>query len=207
MHAVKIGKIKRFISGWEYVMDDAIHTYPPSTNFAGSALLSQQGDLLGVGALVTIDIDIDPKVRVPGNVFIPVASVKDILGDLLVKGRSDESLRPWIGLHLKDTKEGIKVSAVEDESPAAVAGIEAGDTIVAVEQQKLKGLAHFYQKVWGEHKAGDKIHLLVVRGEQYANVPVETCIVSCSQPVSTCLCAGFSYTQVTVKYKTTSRMA
>lgn len=174
IRAVKIGKIKKFVSGWEYVMDEAIHTYPPSTNFAGSALLSQKGELLGIGALVTIDIDIDPKVRVPGNVFIPIASVKEIMGDLLIKGRSDDSIRPWIGLHLKDTKEGIKVSAVEDESPAAISGIEAGDMIVALEQHKLKSLTHFYQKVWGEHEAGDKIHLLVVRGDQYANVPVET---------------------------------
>ena len=172
--AVKIGKIKKFTSGWEYVMDDAIHTYPPSTDFAGSALLSQTGELLGIGALVTIDIDIDPKVRIPGNVFIPVTAVKDILGDLLTNGRSEESQRPWIGLHLKETKEGIKVSAIEDGSPAAQSGIEAGDIIVAVEQRKLKSLNHFYHKVWSEHEPGDKIHLLIVRDDHYSNVPVET---------------------------------
>ena len=172
--AVKIGKIKKFTGGWEYVMDDAIHTYPPSTDFAGSALLSQKGDLLGIGALVTIDIDIDPKVRIPGNVFIPVKSIKSILGDLLTKGRSEDSLRPWIGLHLKETKEGIKVSAIEDGSPAAKSGIEAGDIIVAVEQRKLKSLTHFYHKVWSEHEPGDKIHLLIVRDDHYSNVPVET---------------------------------
>ena len=172
--AVKIGKVKKFTSGWEYVMDDAIHTYPPSTDFAGSALLSQKGELLGIGALVTIDIDIDPKVRVPGNVFIPIASVKENLGDLLTKGRSRESIRPWIGLHLKETKEGIKVSAVEDDSPAARSGIEAGDTIVAVEQRRLKSLTNFYKRVWTEHEPGDKIHLLVVRDDHYSNVPVET---------------------------------
>lgn len=172
--AVKIGKIKQFTGGWEYVMDKAIHTYPPSTDFAGSALLSQNAELLGIGALVTIDIDIDPKVRVPGNVFIPVDSLKESLGELLAKGRSDESLRPWIGLHLKETKEGIRVSAVENESPAARSGIEPSDMIVAIEQRKLKGLAHFYSKVWSEHEPGDKIHLLVLREGQFANVPVET---------------------------------
>lgn len=172
--AVKIGKIKRYTSGWEYVMDDAIYTYPPSTDFAGSALLSQRGELLGIGALVTIDIDIDPKVRVPGNVFIPINSVQNILGDLLTRGRSEASLRPWLGLHLKETKQGVQVSAVEDDSPAQVSGIEAGDTIVAVDQRKLKNLSHFYQKVWGDFEPGDKIHLLVVRDDQYANVPVET---------------------------------
>lgn len=174
VRAVKIGKVKKFISGWEYVMDDAIHTFPPSTDFAGSALLSEKGELLGIGALVTIDIDIDPKVRIPGNVFIPVASIKGILGELMVSGRSAESHRPWLGLHLKGTKDGIKVSAVEDESPAAVSGIKAGDTIVAVEQRKLKNLTHFYQHLWSEKKPGDKIHLLVVRDDVFANVPVET---------------------------------
>ena len=172
--AVKIGKIKQFTSGWEYVMKDAIHTHPPSTDFAGSALLSKSGELLGIGALVTIDIDIDPKVRVPGNVFIPVDSVQKILGELLANGRSEASQRPWIGLHLKETKEGIKVSAVDDDSPAARSGIQAGDTIVAVEQRKLKSLNDFYKTIWADHEAGDKIHLLMVREDHYANVPVET---------------------------------
>jgi S1-C subfamily serine protease len=172
--AVKIGKIKKFTSGWEYVMDDAIYTYPPSTDFAGSALLSQRGELLGIGALVTIDIDIDPKVRVPGNVFIPINSVQNILGDLLTQGRSEESQRPWLGLHLKETKQGIKVNAVEEDGPAEASGIKTGDTIVAVEQMKVKSLNHFYKRIWEDFEPGEKIHLLVLRDDQYANVPVES---------------------------------
>ena len=172
--AVKVGKIKPFTSGWEFVLDDAIHTYPPSTDFSGAALVSADAKLLGIGALVSIDIDIDPKVRVPGNIFIPIDSLKSALGELLTAGRSKSSLKPWIGFETKDTKTGIKVGSVYEDGPADKSGIKSGDKIIAVNQRQVSKLAEFYSLLWTEHEPGEKIHLLVLRDGQYANVPVET---------------------------------
>ncbi len=171
---VQVGKLTRFTGGWEYALDDAIHTYPPNTQFAGAALLSDKAELLGIGALVTIDIDIDPKVRVPGNIFIPVDALTEVMGELLVHGRSSASVRPWLGLELKETKAGIAVSAVTDDGPAAQSGIRAGDVIVAVDQVKVTGLAQMYEKVWTGFEPGEQVHLLIIRDNQYANVPVES---------------------------------
>lgn len=172
--SVTIGKVKAFTSGWEYMLDNAIHTYPPSTDFSGAALLSDKAELLGIGSLVSIDIDIDPKVRIPGNIFIPINALKSIMGELLTEGRSQGSLKPWLGLQTKDTKGGIKVGAVFEDAPAALSGIKAGDRIVAVNQKQVSTLKEMYTRLWSEHKPGDKIHLLVLRDDQYANVPVET---------------------------------
>ena len=172
--SVTIGKVKPFTGGWEFMLDDAIHTYPPSINFSGAALLSANAELLGIGSLVSIDIDIDPKVRVPGNIFIPIDALKNIMGELLTTGRSKSSVKPWLGLQSKDTKSGIKVGAVYDEAPAAVSGIKAGDKIIAINQKQVSSLKGMYSRLWTEHKPGDKIHLLILRDEQYANVPVET---------------------------------
>jgi len=172
--AVKIGKIKPFTSGWEFILDNAIHTYPPSTDFSGAALVSEDAKLLGIGALVTIDIDIDPKVRVPGNIFIPIDSLKQVMGELLTAGRSKSSLRPWIGVETKNTKSGIAIGSVYEDGPAAKSGIKAGDRIVAVNQKQVTKLAELYNLIWAEHEPGDQIHLLVLRNSQYANVPVDT---------------------------------
>lgn len=172
--AVTVGTIKPFTGGWEYMLDDAIHTYPPSTDFSGAALLSEDARLLGIGSLVSIDIDIDPKVRVPGNIFIPINALKSVMGELLNNGRSTSSVKPWLGLETKDTKSGIKVGAVYEDAPAAESGIKAGDQIVAVNQTRVSKLSELYSQIWSDHEPGDKIHLLILRDNQFANVPVDT---------------------------------
>lgn len=171
---VKIGKIKKFTGGWEYTYDNAIHTYPPSTSFAGAALVSDQAELLGIGVLVTIDIDIDPKVRVPGNIFVPVNSLTGVLGTLIVSGRSDASIKPWLGLDTKQTKQGIVVRSVVEDGPAQRSGIKTGDVIVAVDQAKVLRQTQMYEKIWSLYKPGDKVNLLVIRNDQYANVVVDS---------------------------------
>lgn len=172
--SVTVGKVKPFTAGWEYMLDNAIHTYPPSTEFSGAALLSAKAELLGIGSLVTIDIDIDPKVRVPGNIFIPIDALKDVMGELLTTGRSKSSVKPWLGMETKDTKDGIKVGAVYQDAPASDSGIKAGDKIIAVNQTQVGSLKEMYSRLWTEYKPGDKIHLLVLRDDKYANVPVDT---------------------------------
>lgn len=172
--SVTIGEVKPFTGGWEYMLDDAIHTYPPSTEFSGAALLSDKAELLGIGSLVSIDIDIDPKIRIPGNIFIPIDALKNIMGELLTVGRSQSSVKPWLGVESKDTKSGIKVGAVYEGGPAAESGIKAGDRIVAVNQKQVSSLSELYSRIWKEHKPGDKIHLLLLRDDQFANVPVDT---------------------------------
>ena len=171
---VRVGKVENFTGGWEYMVEGAIHTYPPSTSFAGAALVSEKAELLGIGSLVTIDIDIDPKIRVPGNVFVPIDSLTRVLGELIISGRSQESRKPWLGLDTKQTKNGIMVSSVIADGPADMAGIKAGDKIVAVNQDKVDGQADMYEKIWSSHKPGDAVHLLVIRENRYNNVPVDS---------------------------------
>ncbi len=169
---VSVGKIEKFAGGWGYVVDDAIHTHPPNTNFSGSALLTESGELVGIGALVSIDIDIDPKIRIPGNVFVPVDQLTGVLGQLIVAGKQ-EVQRAWLGMEARKTKQGMLVSRVLEGGPAADAGIANGDRIVAVNQRAVSDLADFYDKVWESTAPGEAVHLLLLRGDRYANVPVE----------------------------------
>jgi len=168
--AVKVGKIDDYSGGWEYVINDALHTFPPSTKFSGAALVSESARLLGIGSLVSIDIDIDPKIRVPGNVFIPVDTLTRVLGKLLLAGRSDFPARqPWIGLDVKKTKRGIAVTSVISEGPAEKAGLKGGDILVAVNNRKIDSQSDFFKKLWGTYKPGDDVEIMVLRGSEYKN--------------------------------------
>lgn len=168
---VKLGKIEDYSGGWEYIVDNALHTFPPSTKFSGAALVSDSAELIGIGSLVSIDIDIDPKVRVPGNVFIPVETLTSVLGKLLLSGRSDSPTRqPWIGVDVKKTKKGIAVSAVTSGGPAASAGVKNGDILIAVDSKKIDGQSDFFRKLWATYKPGDEVELMLLRGSEYQTV-------------------------------------
>ena len=170
--AVKVGKIKKYSGGWEYIVDKALHTFPPTTEFTGAALVSDTAELLGVGGLVTIDIDIDPKIRVPGNIFIPVNTLMSVIGQMLVDGRSLASHRPWIGLDTKNTKQGVAVSSFENDAPAKLSDLRSGDIIVAVSQKKVGSQIDLYEKIWKLYKPGEKVDLLVLRGDEYQSISI-----------------------------------
>lgn len=171
--AVKIGKIENYSGGWEYQIEKAFHTYPPSTAFSGAALVSDSAELLGIGSLVSIDIDIDPKVRVPGNIFIPVHTLTSVLGSLLVEGRSDRPKKPWIGVDVKKTKRGLAVSAVTQDAPAQKAGLRSGDILAAVNNKKVDSQSGFFEMLWKNHEPGDEVKIMILRGSEYRTITVD----------------------------------
>jgi len=66
-------------------------------------------------------------------------------------------------LGLKETS-GVIVTEVEDGSPAAEAGLEAGDIILEVDQDPIRNIRQFDRKI-ERYKPGDTVLLLVRRQE------------------------------------------
>jgi S1-C subfamily serine protease len=60
---------------------------------------------------------------------------------------------------------GVKVGSVLDGSPAAKAGVETGDILLAIDDEELADLRTFSQ-VLKQHKPGDVISIKVRRGEE-----------------------------------------
>ena len=76
---------RAFTGNWEYELDSAIYTSPPTLNWSGAALIDRDGKLIGIGSLIVREAtDGDPKV--PGNVFVPIDLLKPILTDLVREG-------------------------------------------------------------------------------------------------------------------------
>jgi serine protease Do len=122
---------RQFAGYWEYLIDDAIFTSPPRFDHSGAALINQQGELVGVGSLFVMDA-VTPGERMPGNMFVPIDLVKPILDEMVKTGGQQAGRRPWLGVNSREEDGRVKVVQVNDESPAAAAGIEPGDIILSV---------------------------------------------------------------------------
>ena len=76
---VRIAARRDFTGYWEYLLEDAIFTTPPYPNFGGSALLNQNGELVGIGSLLVADAE-EAGTYGPGSMFIQINYFKSIDG-------------------------------------------------------------------------------------------------------------------------------
>ena len=165
---------KRAFSGsWEYALDQAIFTSPPTLNWSGAALFDKDGKLLGVGSLIVRDAN-DDDPRLPGNMFVPIDLLKPILTDLVKGGRRAGPARPWMGVSTDEAQGRLVVSRVSPEGPADLAGLSVGDIILAVGDESVRTQADFYRKVWSRGNAGDEIPLKLLQGVDVREVRVKS---------------------------------
>src|SRR5690349_3568045 len=162
-----------FIGYWEYLLDEAIYTAPATVNWSGAALLNREGKLLGIGSLVVNDA-MGARDHVPGNLFVPIDLLKPLLGDLIATGKSSARPRPWIGVNSQEVQGNVIVTRVTPEGPAESADVRAGDVIVGIGGQPVKGQADFYNKLWGRGEAGVAIPLEVLRSGKVETITVKS---------------------------------
>jgi S1-C subfamily serine protease len=161
-----------FVGYWEYLLDEAIYTAPATVNWQGAALLSREGKLLGIGSLAVGDAI--GKGAVPGNMFVPIDTLKPVLGDFIANGRATTKPRPWLGITSQEVQGKVIITRVTDEGPAADAGLQAGDIIVGLGGQSLSGQADFYLRLWKSGDAGVEVTLDVLKGSKVEAVKVKS---------------------------------
>lgn len=154
---------RRFSGSWEYMLDTAIFTSPPASEWAGAALVSREGKLVGIGSLLVRDT-LEGTSEVPGNMFVPIDLLKPILGDLLAKGRRSGPSRPWLGLATEELQGHLFVSRVSPEGPADKAGIRKGDIVLGVGADSVRNHEELYRRVWGLGAAGTDVPLRILQG-------------------------------------------
>jgi len=67
---------------------------------------------------------------------------------------------------------GVLVRRVEPDSPAAEAGLKAGDLIVAVDGQEVVHMNYALSKILDDYSPGDKVTLTVQRDDQELKLEV-----------------------------------
>ena len=162
-----------FVGYWEYLLEEAIYTAPATVNWQGAALLNREGKLLGIGSLVVGDA-MGTSTNVSGNMFVPIDIIKPVLGDFIANGKSTSRPRPWIGINTREVQGSLIVTRISPESPAEDAGLRAGDIIVGIGGQPIKGQADFYTKLWASGEAGVEIPVDVLKGNRVENYKVKS---------------------------------
>jgi S1-C subfamily serine protease len=164
---------RAFTGNWEYQLDSAIFTYPAVDAWSGAPLIGPHGELLGIGSLIVPDAG-GVGSENPGNMFVPVELLKPILADLMKSGRRSGAPRPWLGVNADEVRGRLFVSRVSPEGPAARAGLQADDIVLAVAGQEVTTLAEFYRRVWARGEAGVVVPIRVLRGVQLKDVSVRS---------------------------------
>lgn len=164
---------RRFTGWWEYMIEDALFTAPPRYEHSGAALFDGEGRLVGVASLWVSDV-LGSGAAFPGNMFVPINLLKDVLGDLVRDGRRRGAGRPWLGLNTEQVDGHVVVSRVLPDSPAAEAGLQRGDIILGVGGDSVGGQSEFYESLWGSGGAGVDVTLHIVRDRAVRHLIVQT---------------------------------
>jgi S1-C subfamily serine protease len=157
--ASQIAAKQEFAGYWEYLLDEAIFTYPAHPNWGGTGLISKSGDLIGIGSL---QLERERGGRAEHvNMIVPIDLLKPILDDLRKFGRVNRPARPWLGMYSTEIDNRVVVIGIAGNGPAARAELKAGDVILAVDGEKVTSQSAFYRKLWALGDAGVDVPLTV----------------------------------------------
>jgi S1-C subfamily serine protease len=157
--ASQIAAKQEFAGYWEYLLDEAIFTYPAHPNWGGAGLISNRGELIGIGSLQLERERAGKAEHV--NMIVPIDLLKPVLDDLRRFGKVDKPARPWLGMYSTEIDDRVVVIGISGNGPAARAELKAGDVILAVKGEKVTSQSGFYRKLWSLGAAGVDVPLTV----------------------------------------------
>jgi serine protease Do len=150
------------------------HTAPLPRGSSGGPLLDTAGALLGINA-----------VRADGGLILAIPADETLRERALALGRGEAPQRARLGVAIAPPRvarrmrravglperDGVLVRAVEPASPAATAGVERGDLIVAAAGQPIERMDVLYDALDGATGEG-RLELTLVRGTDERMVTV-----------------------------------
>jgi len=146
------------------------HSAPLPRGSSGGPLVDVDGRLLGINALrmegglllaLPADASLHARVEALGRGEAPR---RPRLGVALAPPRAARRLRAAVGLPERD---GLLIRGVEPGSPAAAAGLQRGDLVVAADGRPLHGFDELFDALEG---SGGALALTVVRGTEEREV-------------------------------------
>ncbi len=157
--ASHIAAKQEFAGYWEYLLDKALFTYPAHPNWGGTGLISNRGELIGIGSL-QLEREHEGKAE-HVNMIVPIDLLKPVLDDLRKFGRVNKPARPWLGMYTTEIDNRVAVVGIVGKGPAARAELKAGDVILAVKGENVTSQTAFYRKLWSLGAAGVDVPLTV----------------------------------------------
>jgi S1-C subfamily serine protease len=173
-HALKTKLVAKseFAGPWEYLLDEALFTVPAHPQWGGAALLDAGGELIGTGSLL-VEQEVNGE-SVHVNMFVPIDLLNPILENMLQTGRSPHPPCPWLGMRTLEAEGKLFVGRAAAGGPAERAGIQEGDTVMAVGTQRVHGLAELFRAVRRLGPAGVEVPLTLARAGEAFSVTVKS---------------------------------
>src|SRR6201996_8676357 len=157
--ASQIAARQEFAGYWEYLLDEALFTFPAHPNWGGTGLISAKGELIGIGSLQLERERAGKAEHV--NMIVPIDLLPPVLDDLRRFGKVNRPARPWLGMYSTEIDNRVVVIGISGNGPAARAELKAGDVILAVKGEKVTSQGEFYRKLWSLGAAGVDVPLTV----------------------------------------------
>jgi len=164
---------QEFAGYWEYLLNEAIFTTPPHPFWGGAALISERGELVGIGSLF-VQHEHDGKLPFDGNMIVPIDILKPILSDLLSYGRVNAPARPWLGTMIAESDDHLYVAGVIPDGPSSSSGLEPGDILTALNGHPTEDLPTFFRQLWDIGDAGITVTLSILRNQKVFDVLIKT---------------------------------
>jgi serine protease Do len=150
------------------------HTAPLPRGSSGGPLLDTDGRLLGINSVrvdggLILALPADASLRERVQALARGEAPKRVrLGVAIAPPRVARRLRRAVGLPERD---GVLVRGVESGSPAAQAGLERGDLIVAAGERQIDRIDALYEAL-DAARADGRLDLQIVRGTDERAVAV-----------------------------------
>ena len=93
---------------------------------------------------------------------------------VIIIGRRTKDIKPYMGLTSRDNSGQVKITRVNDNGPAAKAGFNVNDTILAVYNEKINNIEDFYKVVWSFGGPGTKLQFEIKRNQKQLNIELTT---------------------------------
>jgi S1-C subfamily serine protease len=173
MKESNVSQIEEFTGRWEYILDQAIYTSPVHPNWAGAALIGDDGRLYGVGCLLIQEAQ-ESEMMIGQNMFVPIDTIFPNLDEIIQYGARKKLPRPWLGLLLQEEKAQLVVTGIFTGCPADKAGLELGDKITAINNNSVSILSLFFRELWSMGDSGVDIPLTIQRDSGELRIVVKS---------------------------------
>ncbi|MBN1155251.1 trypsin-like peptidase domain-containing protein [candidate division KSB1 bacterium] len=150
---------------------------------SGGPLVNSLGEVIGVNTFIYSGSQ-TMTASIGLGFAIPINRVKKITSDLRQYGKVDRAF--WTGLEVEDLNsliaryfgktdtDGVIVSNIEANSPAAQTNLKVGDIIIEVEDNKIKNTRDLRELIESlDYKSGDELRLKVFRDKRVIDVTIQ----------------------------------
>jgi putative serine protease PepD len=125
---------------------------------SGGPLLDSSGRVIGVNTQIKSDSGGNEGV----GFAVPSATIKSVVSQILATGQAEHA---YLGVQLDSTASNARLASVQPGTPAARAGLQAGDVITAINGKTITS-TNGVQSAISSKRPGDKISLTYTRDGQ-----------------------------------------